>query len=131
MSRVHGPGPGVCPVAGAGLLTTSRAGQGAAGRPAGAHGGFGAVALRIFPDPVTGHYKSPSWQAPGDELQGLLTPEADRASRLPDARACPAGARRIGKGGRLTVSFGPAPRQAGERRDDRFPMTDLFGLILG
>ena len=27
-------------------------------------GGFGAVALRIFPDPVTGQYKSPTWQSP-------------------------------------------------------------------
>lgn len=26
------------------------------------YGGFGAVALRVFPDPVTGQYKTPSWQ---------------------------------------------------------------------
>lgn len=36
-------------------------------------GGFGAVALRIFPDPVTGQYKSPSWQTLGEQLQTLLT----------------------------------------------------------
>ena len=38
-------------------------------------GGFGAVALRLFPDPVTGQYKSPSWEALGEELRSLLTPE--------------------------------------------------------
>lgn len=36
-------------------------------------GGFGAVALSVFPDPVTGRYKSPSWQAIGEELRTLLT----------------------------------------------------------
>ncbi len=36
-------------------------------------GGFGAVALSLFPDPVTGRYKDSSWQALGDELQTLLT----------------------------------------------------------
>jgi N12 class adenine-specific DNA methylase len=36
-------------------------------------GGFGAVALRLFPDPVTGQYKSPSWQGFGEELRTLLT----------------------------------------------------------
>ena len=35
-------------------------------------GGFGAVALRIFPDPVTGRYKSPTWQGLGEELSALL-----------------------------------------------------------
>src|SRR6185437_2285757 len=29
-------------------------------------GGFGAVALSIFPDPATGHYKDASWQAIGE-----------------------------------------------------------------
>ncbi len=38
-------------------------------------GGFGAVALRIFPDPVTGRYKDASWQALGEELSTLLAPE--------------------------------------------------------
>ena len=38
-------------------------------------GGFGAVALSIFPDPVTGRYKDASWQALGEELKTLLTPE--------------------------------------------------------
>ncbi len=31
--------------------------------------GFGAVALSIFPNPVTGTYKDESWQALGEELQ--------------------------------------------------------------
>ena len=38
-------------------------------------GGFGAVALRIFPDPATSRYKDASWQALGEQLQALLTPE--------------------------------------------------------
>ena len=38
-------------------------------------GGFGAVALSLFPDPVTGRYKDAGWQALGDELKSLLTPE--------------------------------------------------------
>jgi N12 class adenine-specific DNA methylase len=37
--------------------------------------GFGAVALSIFPDPITGRYKDAGWQALGEELQSLLTPE--------------------------------------------------------
>ena len=37
-------------------------------------GGFGAVALSIFPDPVTGTYKDAGWQALGDELKALLSP---------------------------------------------------------
>jgi hypothetical protein len=37
--------------------------------------GFGPVALSIFPDPVTDRYKDASWQAIGDELKTLLTPE--------------------------------------------------------
>ena len=45
-------------------------------------GGFGAVALSIFPDPVTGRYKDAGWQALGDELKSLLTPEEyDSAKR--------------------------------------------------
>jgi N12 class adenine-specific DNA methylase/predicted RNA methylase len=44
--------------------------------------GFGAVALSIFPDPVTGRYKDAGWQALGDELKSLLTPaEYDSAKR--------------------------------------------------
>jgi N12 class adenine-specific DNA methylase len=40
------------------------------------------VALSIFPDPVTGKYKDPGWQALGDELTTLLTPqEYDSAKR--------------------------------------------------
>ena len=44
-------------------------------------GGFGAVALRLFPDPVTGQYKSPSWQALGEELRTLLTAEEYASAR--------------------------------------------------
>ncbi|HLJ45706.1 MAG TPA: N-6 DNA methylase, partial [Bryobacteraceae bacterium] len=45
-------------------------------------GGFGPVALSIFPDPVTGKYKDAGWQAIGEELKTLLTPsEYDSAKR--------------------------------------------------
>ncbi len=45
-------------------------------------GGFGAVALSLFPDPVSGRYKDAGWQGLGDELQSLLTPEEyDSAKR--------------------------------------------------
>ena len=45
-------------------------------------GGFGAVALSIFPDPVTGRYKDAGWQVIGDELKSLLTREEyDSAKR--------------------------------------------------
>jgi N12 class adenine-specific DNA methylase len=37
--------------------------------------GFGSVALRLFPDPITGAYQDGSWQALGEALQSLLTPE--------------------------------------------------------
>jgi N12 class adenine-specific DNA methylase len=37
--------------------------------------GFGPVALSIFPDPVAGRYKDASWQAVGEELQALTTPD--------------------------------------------------------
>ena len=44
--------------------------------------GFGPVALSIFPDPVTGQYKDAGWQALGEELKSLLTPEEyDSAKR--------------------------------------------------
>ena len=44
-------------------------------------GGFGAVALSIFPDPVTRAYKD-GWQDTGEELHALLTPaEYDSAKR--------------------------------------------------
>jgi N12 class adenine-specific DNA methylase len=44
--------------------------------------GFGPVALSIFPDPVSGRYKDASWQAVGEELKGLLSPEEyDSAKR--------------------------------------------------
>jgi hypothetical protein len=38
-------------------------------------GGFGAVALSLFPDPVTGQYKSPAWEALGQDLTSILSPE--------------------------------------------------------
>ncbi|MDQ2622644.1 MAG: DEAD/DEAH box helicase family protein, partial [Actinomycetota bacterium] len=45
-------------------------------------GGFGAVALSLFPDPVTGRYKDATWRAFGDELKALFTPEEyDSAKR--------------------------------------------------
>jgi hypothetical protein len=37
--------------------------------------GFGPVALSIFPDPVTGRYKDATWQALGEELETLLSPD--------------------------------------------------------
>ncbi len=43
-------------------------------------GGFGAVALSLFPDPITGQYK-PGWQAHGEELRSLLTPEEYDSAR--------------------------------------------------
>ena len=44
-------------------------------------GGFGPVALSIFPDPVSGRYKD-GWQETGEELKSLLTPdEYDSAKR--------------------------------------------------
>src|SRR5262249_10497375 len=44
-------------------------------------GGFGAVALSIFPNPGTGQYKDASWQALGEELQTLLSPEEYASAR--------------------------------------------------
>jgi len=38
-------------------------------------GGFGAVALRLFPDPITGKFKDEGWQQLGGELQSLLSQE--------------------------------------------------------
>jgi hypothetical protein len=44
--------------------------------------GFGPVALSIFPDPVSGQYKDAGWQALGEEIKALLTPEEyDSAKR--------------------------------------------------
>ena len=37
--------------------------------------GFGAVARSLFPDPLTGHYKDAGWQALGEQLSALLTPD--------------------------------------------------------
>jgi N12 class adenine-specific DNA methylase len=44
-------------------------------------GGFGPVALQIFPDPVTGRYRSSAWQAVGEELEAILTPEEYGSAR--------------------------------------------------
>ncbi|HZU35183.1 MAG TPA: hypothetical protein VFA18_04720, partial [Gemmataceae bacterium] len=43
--------------------------------------GFGPVALSIFPDPVNGRYKDAGWQAIGEELKTLLTPEEYESAR--------------------------------------------------
>jgi N12 class adenine-specific DNA methylase len=44
--------------------------------------GFGAVALSMFPDPVTGRFKDASWKVLGDELRSLLSAEEyDSAKR--------------------------------------------------
>jgi hypothetical protein len=44
--------------------------------------GFGPVALSIFPNLVTGRFKDAGWQAIGEELKTLLTPEEyDSAKR--------------------------------------------------
>ena len=37
--------------------------------------GFGPVALTIFPNPATGRYSDAGWQARGEELAALLTPD--------------------------------------------------------
>jgi hypothetical protein len=68
-------------------------------------GGFGAVALSLFPDPVTGRYKDAGWQSLSEELKSLLTQEEyDSAKRTvfnafytsPVAR-CPEARRRPGR----------------------------------
>ena len=44
--------------------------------------GFGPLALRIFPDPVTGQYKDVGWHTNGELLKSCLTPdEYDSAKR--------------------------------------------------
>ncbi len=43
-------------------------------------GGFGPVALSIFPDPVSGHFKD-GWQILGQELRSLLTTEEYESAR--------------------------------------------------
>lgn len=44
-------------------------------------GGFGPVALSIFPDPVTGVFKDEGWRVLGDELKSLLTEEEYESAR--------------------------------------------------
>ena len=45
-------------------------------------GGFGPVALGLFPDPLTGQYKDHGWQVLGKELESLLSSEEyDSAKR--------------------------------------------------
>jgi N12 class adenine-specific DNA methylase len=43
--------------------------------------GFGPVALSLFPNPGTGRYRDESWQALGDELRRLLTPDEYASAR--------------------------------------------------
>lgn len=43
--------------------------------------GCGPVALRIFPDPVTGRYHDATWQTLGEELRTLLSPEDYASAR--------------------------------------------------
>ena len=53
--------------------------------------GFGPVALSIFPNPATGEYKDAGWQAIGEELKALLTPNrnATRPSVPPSTPSTP------------------------------------------
>ncbi|HVX56727.1 MAG TPA: hypothetical protein VHA37_03265, partial [Candidatus Saccharimonadales bacterium] len=44
-------------------------------------GGFGAVALSLFPDPATGRYKDHGWKVLGDELKSLLTEDEYASAR--------------------------------------------------
>lgn len=51
-------------------------------------GGFGAVALSIFPDPVSGRFKV-GWEEIGTELRSLLTPEEyESAIRIARRQPC-------------------------------------------
>ena len=43
--------------------------------------GFGPVALSLFPNPATGAYKDAAWQARGEELRSLLTPDEYASAR--------------------------------------------------
>jgi N12 class adenine-specific DNA methylase/predicted RNA methylase len=43
--------------------------------------GFGAVALSLFPDPARNTYKDAGWQALGEELKSLLSPEEYDSAR--------------------------------------------------
>jgi hypothetical protein len=43
--------------------------------------GFGAVAKRIFPNPITEAYDDPSFEPLGEELKSLLTPEEYASAR--------------------------------------------------
>ncbi|MDR3635869.1 MAG: DEAD/DEAH box helicase family protein [Isosphaeraceae bacterium] len=44
-------------------------------------GGFGAVALSLFPHALTGRYKDAGWQVLGEELKSLLTPAEYESAR--------------------------------------------------
>src|SRR4051794_17708202 len=50
-------------------------------------GGFGPVALSIFPDPVRSRYKDATWEALGEELKSLLTPEEYESAKRPPFNA--------------------------------------------
>jgi hypothetical protein len=43
--------------------------------------GFGPVALSIFPDPFTASYKDAGWQALGEQLKALLSPDEYASAR--------------------------------------------------
>lgn len=43
--------------------------------------GWGPIALSIFPDPVKDTYRAPSWQALGEQLKSLLSPEEYAGAR--------------------------------------------------
>ena len=43
--------------------------------------GFGPLAPRLFPDPVTGHYRDATWQQLGEELHARLSPEEYASAR--------------------------------------------------
>ena len=77
-------------------------------------GGFGAVALSIFPDPVTGRYKDAGWQALGEELQiaaharGIRLGQAHHLQRRStprpsSSRPCTRRSRRLGVPENATV----------------------------
>ena len=77
-------------------------------------GGFGAVALSIFPDPVTGRYKDAGWQALGEELQvaadarGIRQRQAHHLQRLlhlarSSSRPCTSALARLGVPDNATV----------------------------
>ena len=103
-------------------------------------GGFGAVALSLFPDPINRAYKSPSWQALGEELQRLLSPEEYASARRTvfnafytsptvvqamfrrwSGSACPAMPRCLSQGAARATSFGLPLRACGSPASSSIP----------